>query len=58
MKFRKRNDVTVNGVRMGFKDRDPYQLRKWHNPLSNLPVQIWSYEDLEPEPESRKKLEN
>lgn len=53
MKFRKRNDVTVNGVRQGFKDRDSYQLRKWHNPSSNPPVQILSYEDLEYEPEER-----
>ncbi|MGH9982699.1 MAG: hypothetical protein ACRD8W_01935 [Nitrososphaeraceae archaeon] len=53
MKFRKQNDITVNGVRQGYDPRDAYQLRKWHNPFSNPPVQIWSYEDLEPEPEER-----
>lgn len=45
--------ISVNGVRQEFKERDSYQLREWHNPLSNPPVQIWSYEDLEPEPEER-----
>jgi hypothetical protein len=51
LKFTKRNDALVNGIRPGFSDRDSHFLnRQTHTPKT----QIWSAEELESEePEDR-----
>lgn len=50
MKFRKRNDLTVNGVRQGYDPRDAMLLRReTHTPKT----QIFRAEELEDEPEDR-----
>lgn len=50
MKFRKRNDITVNGVRQGYDPRDAMLVRReTHTPKT----QIFSMEEIEGEPEDR-----
>lgn len=51
MKFTKRNDITVDGVRQGFTLKDSIALRKDTN--NNPDVQIFSYEDDLEDPEDR-----
>ena len=49
LKFKKGNDITVTGIRPGFRAQDSFSLRTDHTPKT----QIWSYEEFEPEPEER-----
>lgn len=52
MKFRKQNDIIVDGVRPGFTLRDSLSIRKETD--NNPRVQIFSYQDEEDqEPEER-----
>jgi len=51
MKFRKQNDIIVDGVRPGFTTRNSFSLRTDHTPK----IQIFAYseDDEEEEPEER-----
>jgi hypothetical protein len=50
MKFKKGNDITVDGIRPGFRAQDSFSLRTDHSPKT----QIFAYsEDDDIEPEER-----